>query len=475
MGYVVLHLDKSPGNEAAMTDDIERNIIPPNVDPTRTHLNKKLIEFPEGVKDRTEAIEYRLKHAKLERQIGKNQVKVIRFMLTGSLEDMKRIEDAGKLDDWCRDNIDWLKKNFGEENVVAATLHLDEQTPHIHASVVPIVRGERRNKTPRKKKSEESQEQKKARQYKKKNPNRPRLCVDDIITRIMLVEYQDAYAGAMAKYGLERGIKGSDARHITSTEYHRSKNLQIDIGLLLAEENAKRQSVEELKRQEQEAKQQSIQAETLRLQKESELKDTDEALKQVKSQLKTEKLKNTAADVDSTIIEGIGSVIGTSKVKKQQQEIESLKTENENLNQEVRNLKRNIQTIQKEHESVVDKLKQELNRIYEMIPNIRELLRIEKLCRVLGFGGDLLKSILQCKPVGFQGELYSSEHQRHFKTEHSVAEIKEDPKEENKLQLTIDGVSDTNWCKQKYREFQEAIGIKHIEQVEVGKSKGFRR
>lgn len=49
-GYAVLHLDKSPGNETAMTDHIERNIIHPNVDTSRTHLNKQLIDFPEGVK-----------------------------------------------------------------------------------------------------------------------------------------------------------------------------------------------------------------------------------------------------------------------------------------------------------------------------------------------------------------------------------------------------------------------------------------
>ena len=91
MGYVVLHLDKSPGNESAMTDHIERKVIHPNVDSERTHLNKKLIEFPEGVNDRTEAIQHRLKTARLGRQIGKNQVQVIRFMLSGTPEDMKRI------------------------------------------------------------------------------------------------------------------------------------------------------------------------------------------------------------------------------------------------------------------------------------------------------------------------------------------------------------------------------------------------
>ena len=134
MGYVVLHLDKSPGNESAMTDHIERKIIHPNVDPNRIHLNKELVEFPEGVNNRTEAIQHRLKTAALGRQIGKNQVQVIRFMLSGTPEDMKRIQDEGKLDEWCQDNIDWLKKTYGEENVVAATLHLDESTPHIHAS-----------------------------------------------------------------------------------------------------------------------------------------------------------------------------------------------------------------------------------------------------------------------------------------------------------------------------------------------------
>lgn len=146
MGYVVLHLDKSPRNESAMTNHIERRVIAPNVDPTRTHLNKELIKFTEGVKDRTEAIQHRIKNAELSRKVGKNQVQVIRFILSGSTEDMLRIQAKGKLDDWCRDSMDWLKKEYGEKNVVAATLHLDEEAPHIHASVVPIVQGERRKK-----------------------------------------------------------------------------------------------------------------------------------------------------------------------------------------------------------------------------------------------------------------------------------------------------------------------------------------
>lgn len=42
--------------------------------------------------------------------------------------------------------MDWLKKEYEEKNIVAATLHQDEDALHIHASVVPIVQGERRKK-----------------------------------------------------------------------------------------------------------------------------------------------------------------------------------------------------------------------------------------------------------------------------------------------------------------------------------------
>ncbi|MDH6313099.1 MULTISPECIES: MobV family relaxase [Bacteroidales] len=480
MGYAVLHLDKSPGNESAMTDHIERNKIHPNVDPNRIHLNKKLIEFPEGVKDRTEAIRHRLGTAGLTRQVGKNQVQVIRIMLSGTPEDMKRIQDEGRLDEWCNDNVDWLEKTYGAENVVAATLHMDETTPHIHASVVPIVQGERRQKDSKKKKQELNQTDKPKRKYKKKDPNRVRLCCDDVMAKAKLIEYQDSYGEAMNKYGLIRGVKGSDARHITLTEFYRNqavecKNLQENIGLLLAVEDAKRLSIEELKQQEQEAKQYATQAEELKLQKESELKKTEENLNQVKGQLKTEEFKNKAADVGSNIMDGLSSLVGTSKVKRQQQEIESLKDEKESLIQELKILKQNTQTMQKEHQTAMDKLKQELKKIYGLFPNIKDLLWIEKLLQVMKFSEELIKEILKMKPVSFKGEIYSTEYQRYFKTEHSVAEIKEHPKENNKFQLTIDGVSDTNWFRQKYKEFQESIGIKFKQKPKIGESKGLGR
>lgn len=113
--------------------------MPKNIDPTRTHLNRELVEFPDGVRNRTAAIRHRLDTAGLIRKIGKNQVQAIRIVLSGTHEDMARVEGEGKLDEWCADNVKWLRETYGADNLVSAVLHMDEETPHIHATIVPIV------------------------------------------------------------------------------------------------------------------------------------------------------------------------------------------------------------------------------------------------------------------------------------------------------------------------------------------------
>lgn len=212
MGYAVLHIDKARGNDSAMTAHIERTFVPSNVDATRTHLNRDLVQFPANVTNRTEAIEHRIATSNIYRKVADNQVKALRFILSGSHEDMLRLESEGRLDEWCDSTMQWLYITFGKENVVAATLHADEETPHIHATVVPIVRGERR------KAKAEAENGK--RKYKTKN-NKVRLCADDVLTPKKLEQYQTDYAKRMQRFGLERGVHGSEAKHRTTMEYYK--------------------------------------------------------------------------------------------------------------------------------------------------------------------------------------------------------------------------------------------------------------
>lgn len=127
MGFVVLHIQKPKGNDARTTAHIERTVNPANADSERTHLNKEFIDFPYKVENRTQAIQHRIENAGITRKIRENQVRALQIMLSGTPEDMQRIQTEGRMDDWCHDNIKWLQDTFGKENVVSAVLRLDEK------------------------------------------------------------------------------------------------------------------------------------------------------------------------------------------------------------------------------------------------------------------------------------------------------------------------------------------------------------
>lgn len=128
------------------------------------------------------------------------------------------MKEMALMDKRYDDNLQWLQHTFGKENTVSVVLHMDEHTPHIHTTVVPIVTGERR-------KAKKKQTKVKSSYHKKANT----MCLyaDDVLTREKLVAYHDSYAKAMEKYGLQRGVRGSEARHMTTAQYYRDLVQQI--------------------------------------------------------------------------------------------------------------------------------------------------------------------------------------------------------------------------------------------------------
>lgn len=228
--YAVCHLQRGSGSDSGMSCHIERKdvkgktYVPENADAKRTLLNRELIKFPQGVANRTEAIQYRIDHADLHRKVGKNQTKAIRIILTGTHEQMMKLQREGKLDQWIKANLSWLKDTFGEENLVSCVLHMDEKTPHLHATIVPIVATERKRK-----------EREGDKKYATKSG--PRLSADDVMARGKLFQYQNTYAVAMEPFGLQRGVVGSTARHKTNGQYYREQMLKYedDIERLQAE------------------------------------------------------------------------------------------------------------------------------------------------------------------------------------------------------------------------------------------------
>ena len=323
MGFVVLHMEKAHGNDSGTTTHIERFIIPKNADPTRTHLNRRLIEYPNGVKDRSAAIQQRLEEAGLTRKIGSNQVRAIRINVSGTHEDMKRIEEEGRLDEWCADNLKYFADTFGKENIVAAHLHRDEETPHIHVTLVPIVKGERK----RRKREEQTKKQ-----YRKKPTDTVRLCADDIMTRLKLKSYQDTYAEAMAKYGLQRGIDGSKARHKSTQQYYRDIQKLAD----------------------------NLKAEVVDLQQQKET--AREELRRAKKEIQTEKLKGAATVAAANIAESVGSLFGSNKVKTLEKENTALHREVADHEETIEALQDRIQTMQADHSREIREMQQKHGR-----------------------------------------------------------------------------------------------------------------
>ena len=102
MGYISIQINKAKGStDTGASDHIERKTTPKNADPTRTHLNRELVQFPDGVADRTEAISHRIRTAGIKRKITPDQVRAIRIVLSGTHEDMARVQDEGRLSEWC--------------------------------------------------------------------------------------------------------------------------------------------------------------------------------------------------------------------------------------------------------------------------------------------------------------------------------------------------------------------------------------
>lgn len=206
-----------------------------------TRHNKEFIKEAREI-GRSAAIEKRLdavRHQKdadgneYERKIRKGQICCIEIRMSASVEGMAEIIEQGRLMEWCRESIKWAQKEHGKENIVSAVLHMDEETPHLHVSLVPVVSGESKKQRSTKKRAAKDKEKaekngeeipKKKRRYKKKaTVETLRLCADDVMTQWDLKRRQTEYAVAMAPFGLERGEEGSPAKHKDLAQYYKEQ------------------------------------------------------------------------------------------------------------------------------------------------------------------------------------------------------------------------------------------------------------
>ena len=224
---------------------------------------------------------------------------------------------------WADTCMDFVYNDLGykKEQVLQATIHLDELTPHIHCVVVPLVK-----KLDKRTNAERFTISKK--QYIKDN--------------IHLSELQDVYNLRLREAGfeLERGIKNSDIKHIKikefkkTTRYYENKVTTINKNL----DNAMNDFEEKMKT----TKSTIIDKEYIKIRKDTfdsmnnVIKETKKA---IEFQPKMEQLfneVNTYTTSHQTL---------EKENRNLQREVKALTTRNQNLTKENNNLKSYLKTI----------------------------------------------------------------------------------------------------------------------------------
>ena len=280
---------------------------------------------------------------------------------------------------------------FWKRDVVSAVLHLDEKTPHIHA-VVSIVTGERR-KAKEKYKQENEQGKKK---YHKKDTNASRLCADDIMTKDNLKLFQDTYAEAMTKYGLQRGIDGSQARHMSTPQYYRdlyakNEDLKKDIAELVEQKQEVYEKVRDMYDRKDEVREKFLNMHEYTQQKELEIYTQESRLEQLL------------------------------------QDYEPYKPQGD------------------------------INLLLEVLPTLNERLRIAQLCKGIGLAIETIKQLFNGGPVPYTGKLHSSEHAHYFNVQDAKLQIFKERDDSDKLLLKLNGQNIIDWFKQKYQEVKQSV------------------
>lgn len=218
MSYMVCHGMKS---KAGDVKNIEKHIERKNkdyknkdIDKSRTYLNYDLhYERYQSYKNR---INERIKEEYTgKRAIRKDAIFMVNFLISSDQEFFKNLSEERQRE-YFKISYDYLKDYFGENNVISAKVHLDETTPHMHFTAVPLVDG--------------------------------KLNAKKLMTRNFLRKIQSELPEILKNDGfeIERGIEGSKRKHIETETYKKELNAKLDRAKSKIKELEKEQNALEL-------------------------------------------------------------------------------------------------------------------------------------------------------------------------------------------------------------------------------------
>lgn len=197
VGYAVVHMMKiKSGAVGGIQSHNNREHEPktnPDVDMSRSEDNYDLIpcdNYKRSIKEKLSNL------VESSRAVRKDAVVVCNFIVTSDNETMDAL-GADRQREFFQDSVKWFSDRYGADRVLNATVHMDETTPHMHIGVMPITQD-------------------------------GRLSAKAIFTKTEMKAIQTEFAHDVGeKYGLERGVEGSERTHLSEARFKEQKALEM--------------------------------------------------------------------------------------------------------------------------------------------------------------------------------------------------------------------------------------------------------
>jgi len=177
MSYGIIRIQKftrSGAKGIEIHDQRERKVSHSNkdIDFNKSESNYDLINSEKI--NYLSKIDEKINKLELKKAVRKDAIVMCQCLVTSDNEYFKRISKE-KQEEYFKKSLEFIEKKYGKENIVSATVHLDEKTPHMHINFVPITQDKR-------------------------------LSAKDLFKRNDLVKLHDQFYKEVGKdFGLERG------------------------------------------------------------------------------------------------------------------------------------------------------------------------------------------------------------------------------------------------------------------------------
>ena len=196
ISYLVCHMEKYHKQDVAPIEqenerDENYDASNPQIDCERTKNNYRFT--PHFGKTYTEFINGKIKELGLSPR--KDAVVMNSFVLGSDktfFDGLAKVEQYNFFSDCYK----FFANRYGEENVIAAVVHNDETTPHMHLNLMPVTKD-------------------------------GRLCSKQLFDKPQLQQLQTDFYEAVGKHwGLQRGKEGSQKKHLSTAEFKAKKIIE---------------------------------------------------------------------------------------------------------------------------------------------------------------------------------------------------------------------------------------------------------